>query len=151
MEGVTDSVPPSVRLPVLVTVPERLKPLTVPVPPTLVTVPLVELVPAPIAVLNVAASKALTVLSALKRVKVIAEGLVSVNMLFPTVVAPKLVRAVAAVVAPVPPFATATVPVTFEAVPVVFWLRVGMSAATRVRKVGTPAVPFGAARTVLAV
>ena len=34
--------------------------------------------------------------------------------------APKLVNAVAAEVAPVPPFATATVPVTFAAVPVVF-------------------------------
>ena len=32
-------VPPSVRLPVVVTVPDRLIPLTVPVPLTLVTVP----------------------------------------------------------------------------------------------------------------
>ena len=32
-----DSVPPSVRLPVLVTVPVSVMPLTVPVPPTLVT------------------------------------------------------------------------------------------------------------------
>ena len=36
--------------------------------------------------------------------------------------APKFVSAVAAVVAPVPPFAKATVPVTLAAVPVVFWL-----------------------------
>ena len=34
-------------------------------------------------------------------------------------------KAVLAVVAPVPPFATATVPVTLEAVPVVFWFHVG--------------------------
>jgi hypothetical protein len=34
-------------------------------------------------------------------------------------------RALAAVVAVVPPFAMATVPVTFAAVPVVFWLNVG--------------------------
>jgi hypothetical protein len=33
------SVPPSVKLPVVVTVPVKVKPLTVPVPPTLVTVP----------------------------------------------------------------------------------------------------------------
>ena len=38
---------------------------------------------------------------------------------------PKLVRAFAAVVEPVPPLATATVPVTFAAVPVVFWFNVG--------------------------
>ena len=53
--------------------------------------------------------------------------------------------------APVPPFVTATVPVTFEAVPVVFWLRVGMSAAASARNVGTPAAPLGAARIVFAV
>jgi len=45
---------------------------------TLVTVPVVELVPAPIAVLNVAASKAETVLSALMRGNVIAVGFVNV-------------------------------------------------------------------------
>ena len=39
LEGVTASVPPRVRLPVLVTVPERVIPLTVPVPLTDVTVP----------------------------------------------------------------------------------------------------------------
>jgi hypothetical protein len=38
---------------------------------------------------------------------------------------PKLVLACAAVVAPVPPLAIATVPETFEAIPVVFWLKVG--------------------------
>jgi hypothetical protein len=54
-------------------------------------------------------------------------------------------------VAPVPPFATATVPVTFEAVPVVFWFNVGISAATISRNVGTPAEALGAARKFLAV
>ena len=57
----------------------------------------------------------------------------------------RLLRAVAASVAPVPPFATATVPVTLAAVPVVFWFSVGMSVATRARKDGTPADPDGAA------
>ena len=32
------------------------------------------------------------------------------------------------VVTPVPPLATATMPVTFDAVPVVFWFRIGTSA-----------------------
>lgn len=36
--------------------------------------------------------------------------------------------------------------VMFAAVPVVFWLRVGMSAATIALKVGSPETPFGAAR-----
>lgn len=90
------------------------------VPVTDVTVPLP--VPAPIAVLNVAASRVDTVLSALMRTKVIALGLVRVKKFDPTVVAPRFVRAVAAVVAPVPPLAIATVPVTLLAVPVVFWL-----------------------------
>ena len=85
------------------------------VPVTEVTVPLP--VPAPIAVLNVAASRVDTVLSALMRTKVIALGLVRVKKFDPTVVAPRFVRAVAAVVAPVPPLAIATVPVTFAAVP----------------------------------
>ena len=65
MLGVTASVPPSVILPEVVTVPDSDKPDTVPVPDTLVTVPVVEDVPAPIAVRKVAASKAETVLSAL--------------------------------------------------------------------------------------
>jgi hypothetical protein len=82
-------------------------PLTVPVPPTLVTVPVVELVPAPIAVRKVEASRAETVLSALKRGKVMAEGLTNVKTFPPTVVAPRLVRASAAVEAPVPPSAIA--------------------------------------------
>ena len=38
-DGVTTSVPPNVKLPLVVTVPVRVNPLTVPVPPTLVTVP----------------------------------------------------------------------------------------------------------------
>lgn len=37
-----DNVPPSVKLPEDVTVPDSEMPLTVPVPPTLVTVPTVE-------------------------------------------------------------------------------------------------------------
>ena len=85
-----------------------------------VTVPVVEDVPAPIAERNVAASSALTVLSALNLGNVIADGFVSVNMLPPNVVAPRFVLAAAAVVAPVPPFNNATVPVTLAAVPVVF-------------------------------
>lgn len=52
-------------------------------------------VPAPIAVRNVAASSADTVLSALNLGNVTALGLVSVNMLPPTVVAPNDVRPVA--------------------------------------------------------
>jgi hypothetical protein len=52
---------------------------------------------------------------------------------------------------PVPPFATATMPVTLFAVPVVFWLSVGISAPTIALNVGTPAVPFGAAKILLAV
>ena len=98
------SVPPRVKLPELVTVPVNVKPLTVPVPPTEVTVP--APVPAPIAVLNVAASKDETVLSALNLGNVIALGLVIVKMFAPSVVAPKLVRAFVSVVAPVPPLAT---------------------------------------------
>ena len=91
-----DSVPPSVRLPELVTVPLRVIPFTDPVPPTLVTVPVVLLVPAPMAVRKSAADRALTVLSALNLGKVIAPGLVNVKTLAPTVVAPRLVRPVAA-------------------------------------------------------
>lgn len=79
---------------------------------TEVTVPVVELVPAPIALRKVAASKAETVLFALKRGKVIASGLVRVNMLPPTVVAPRLVRAPDSVVAFVPPLATGNIPET---------------------------------------
>jgi hypothetical protein len=59
-----------------------------------------------------------------------------VNTLAPSVVAPRAVRAVAAVFAPVPPFAIATIPVTFAAVPEVFWFNVGKSAATAIE--GTP-------------
>jgi hypothetical protein len=67
------------------------------------------------------------------------------------VAAAKAFIAPCAVVAPEPPLAMATVPVTFAAVPVVFWFNVGMSAATTARKVGTPADAFGAAKNVLAV
>ena len=131
-----DKVPPSVRLPEPVTVPVRVRPLTLPVPPTLVTVPVVELVPAPIAVLKSDAERDETVLSELKRGKVIALGLAMVNTLAPSVVAPRAVRAVAAVLDPVPPFAIATIPVTFADVPEVFWFNVGKSAATAID--GTP-------------
>ena len=120
LAAVTVNVPLSVRLPEPVTVPLSVKPLTVPVPPTLVTVPAVLDVPAPIAVRNAAASRLLTVLSALNLGKEIAATFVTVNKLAPKVVAPRLVRAAAAAVAPVPPLATATVPVTLAAVPVVF-------------------------------
>ena len=41
--------------------------------------------------------------------------------------------------------------VSVAAEPVVFWFRVGMSAATTARNVGAPDDPFGAARNVLAV
>ena len=51
---------------------------------------------------------------------------------------PNAVRASGALVAPVPPLAKATVPVTLDAVPVVFWLSVGKSAATAME--GTPVV-----------
>lgn len=64
-------------------------------------------VPAPMAVRNVEASRVEMVLSALIRVKVMALGFVRVKKFEPTVVAPKLVRAAAAVVAPVPPLARA--------------------------------------------
>jgi hypothetical protein len=47
--------------------------------------------------------------------------------------------------------AIATVPVTLDAVPVVFWFSVGISAATTALNVGTPAVPSGAAKTKFAV
>ena len=63
----------------------------------------------------------------------------------------KASKAATLVVWPVPPLAIATTPVTLAAVPVVFWLSVGMSAATIARKVGTPADPFGAAKKKLAV
>jgi hypothetical protein len=85
---------------------------------TPVTVPLP--VPAPIAVRKLAASSVEIVLSAFILGNVTADGFVSVKRLLPTVVAPRLVRAAVLVVAPVPPFAMATVPVTLEAVPVVF-------------------------------
>lgn len=104
--------PLSVILPDVVTVPDKDRPFAEPVPPTEVTVPVVELVPAPIALRKVAASRAETVLSALNRGNVIALGLTSVNTLAPTVVAPKLVRAPDAVVEPVPPLATGSVPET---------------------------------------
>ena len=57
-----------------------------------------------------------TVLSALNLGKVIADGSARVNTFCPIVVPPKPVLAKGAVVAPVPPFAIATVPVTFPAV-----------------------------------
>ncbi len=47
-----------------------------------------------------------------------------------------------AVVWPVPPLAIATTPVTFAAVPVVFWLRVGKSAAIAMLRTPVPVVDF---------
>ncbi len=102
--------PPSVMLPVEVTVPESVRPLAEPVPATDETEP--PPVPAPIAVRKVAASREDTVLSALNRGNVTALGLVIVYRLPPSVVAPKLVRAAAAVVAAEPPLAMGRVPVT---------------------------------------
>jgi len=107
---VTASVPPKVNLRLVVTVPVRVRPLTVPVPPTLVTVPVVLDVPAPMAVRNEAASKDETVLSALNLGNAIAATFASVYRFPPRVVAPRFVLAAAAVVAPVPPLATAKVP-----------------------------------------
>lgn len=49
-------------------------------------------------------------------------------------------------VCPVPPLETAKVADNPAAVPVVFWFKVGTSAAAIARKVGAPALPFGAAR-----
>lgn len=72
--------------------------------------PVTSPVPAPIAVRKPAASKADTVLSALNRGKVIELGFARVKRLPPSVVAPKLLRAEEAVVAPVPPLARARVP-----------------------------------------
>ena len=60
-------------------------------------------VPAPISLLKLAAVLAVTVLSALKRGNVIAEGLVKVNIDCPMVVPPKLVRPVAATSPVLPP------------------------------------------------
>lgn len=105
--------PLSVMLPEDVTVPESVRPLAVPVPATEETEP--PPVPAPMAVRKAEADKADTVLSALNCGNVTALGLVIVNRLPPSVVAPKLVRAVAAVVAPEPPLATGSVPVTLVA------------------------------------
>ena len=84
-------------VPVVVIVPP-VKPVPV---ATLVTVP--DPVPAPIAVRKSAADNAETVLSALNLGKVIALGLVIVNRLPPRVVAPRLVRPVAATNPVAPP------------------------------------------------
>jgi hypothetical protein len=79
--------------------------------PIEVTVPLVLEVPAPIADRKSDAVNADIVLSALILGNVTAEGFVRVKKLSPTVVAPRLVLAAAAVVAPVPPLAIGRVPV----------------------------------------
>jgi hypothetical protein len=63
----------------------------------------------------------------------------------------RALNAAEAVVWPVPPELIARVDDKPAAVPVVFWFRVGTSAATIARKVGVPAEPLGAARNVLAV
>lgn len=102
--------PPSVMLPEDVTVPESVRPLAEPVPATEVTEPPPE--PAPMAARKSAAFREETVLSALNRGNVTALGLVMMNRFAPSVVAPKLVRAAAAVVAAEPPLAMGRVPVT---------------------------------------
>jgi hypothetical protein len=90
-------VPPlaTARVPARVIVPEEVigppdvvSPVVPPDTATEVTVPVVLLVPAPIAVRKSEALRADTVLSALMRVKVIAPGFVRVKKLDPTVVAP---------------------------------------------------------------
>jgi hypothetical protein len=118
-------------LPVVVTVPVRVSPLTVPVPPTEETDP--PPVPAPIAARKSAALRDETVLFALKRGNVTAPGLAIVKRLPPSVVAPKLVRATAADEAPDPPLATGSMPV----MPVV---RGRPVAFVRVAEVGVPKI-----------
>ena len=120
IEPVVVPVPPLARG----TVPRLIAGVVVPVatligdvPDTLVTVPLP--VPAPIAVRKALAVKADAVLSALNLGNVIAPGFVNVKRLLPTVVAPRLVLAPAAVVEPVPPLASATVPETLAEFPVI--------------------------------
>ena len=94
-----DSVPPSVKLPVVVTVPVSVMPLTVPVPPTDVTVPtnasvaLIVIVPAPLVMLTF--------------VPAVSVALASV----PPVVLPISSCPLVYVDCPVPPLATASVPV----------------------------------------
>ena len=68
-----------------------------------VTVPVVDDVPAPIAVLKSVEFKAVTVLSALNLGNVIAEGFTRVKILLPTVVAPKEVLPVDAIKFVFPP------------------------------------------------
>ena len=60
-------------------------------------------------------------------------------------------KAALAVVCPVPPLAIATVPVTFDAVPVVFWLKVGKEVRDAADPVGdNTSVPITKPRLVLA-
>jgi hypothetical protein len=102
----------------LATVPA--KPLAV-LTATDVTVPFP--VPAPIAERNEAASSAETVLSAFILGNAMAEGSVNVKKFAPTVVAPRLVRAAEAVVAPVPPLAIVkAVPLQLLLLIVLMWL-----------------------------
>ena len=59
----------------------------------------------------------------------------------PDVVAPANVFiAPCAVVLPEPPLATATVPVTLDAVPVVFWFKVGNVQFAKLPEVGVPKI-----------
>jgi hypothetical protein len=71
--------------------------------PAVVAAFTVVTLPAPIALLKLAAVKAETVLSALNRGKVIAEGFVKVNIDCPMVVPPRLVRPVDATKSVLPP------------------------------------------------
>jgi hypothetical protein len=64
---------------------------------------------------------------------------------------PRFVLAPDVVVAPVPPFKTATVPVTLDAVPVVFWLKVGKEVRLAAEPLGDrTSVPMTNPRLVLA-
>lgn len=72
---------------------------------------------APRSDLNSDADLAETVLAEFIVIKLVELGSVNLNKFAPTVVAPRFVNAAAAVVAFVPPFAIATIPVTFVALP----------------------------------
>jgi len=97
-----DSVPPSVRLPLVVTVPVKVMPLTVPVPPTLVTVP-------PPAAAAMVMPPALFVMA----IPVPAVSVAFVRVL--PVLLPMSNWPSVYVVCPVPPLVTATAPVSFDA------------------------------------
>ena len=98
------SVPPKVKLPDVVTVPVKVKPLTVPVPLTDVTVP-----EPPAVAAMVIAPEALVI--------VMFEPAVKVVRVKPVPLPISNAPLAGVVVKPVPPLATATVPVTLAALP----------------------------------